>query len=361
VPVSGDDDTTALGYPCKNLLHCESPLFTYLLPEVFLPPPHLAASRNIDFNPKFCIRLAKQISIAGFGGSIIGGVAVLDEESYSDALKLSSQKKYTELSQLLIDNRFVITTDGVNRVSSTKLLNFLWRQAENIPEPSYSKFVWSEDYRSITLYQKTRSTYTLLPSFILFYKSEDFNISKGIDFEFDFLTGIAKVGSMRNLNSQVVQPYEVYNLIDIKIRKPMILFRREIFRADDPLREYFYLNDFVLDLRTAKKALAEEKWKKLVSASLEVENDRSIGAEIQKLEASKNVSASEHRIIAAAPEFTFDLIRTICINNLTYFVKARNEFVTVEAPKYSQVLKLCSSPLEEIGPHTSPVHHVDPL
>jgi hypothetical protein len=343
VPVSADDDTTALGFPSKNFLHSESPLFTYLIPDAFIAPPHLAASRNTDLNPAFCLRLAKQISIAGFGGSIIGGVAIVDRSTYDIAFSLSSQQKYEELSQLLINNRFVTTLDGLNRVGSTKLLNYLWRQAEKVPEPSYSTFVWSDSYHSITLYEKTRSTYAFLPTFLLFYDYAQLIQGRGIDY--DFLMGIAKVGAMRNLNSQVVQPYDVYNLIDTKIRKPMILFRRELFKDADPAKEDFFLNDFVLDLSKAKHILSSEKWKTLVAASLEVENDRNIGDDVQKLEASKAVSASEHRVIAASPEFTFELIRTMCINNLSYFVKSKNEIVTVEAPKYAQVLKLCSSPL----------------
>jgi hypothetical protein len=280
VPLSEEDDTTALGFPCKDFLFSHRPLFLYLKPETFVPPPDLAASRTS--NSKFIARLADQISVAGFGGSVISGVSLVDAATYQKVCELKALESYTDLSQLLIDKGFVTNFDGVNRVFATQVLNWLWGihfnslQAKikkgvveisssilksledfkgssinfgNLKKmPAHLDFEMLPEFKNITLFEKTRSTYSTLPCLIFFYNIEKF--TEGPDFK--FLSGIAKVGSTRNLNSNVVQSFDIFNLIETHLRKPMILISRELYRVSDPRRDNFYFDDFVLDLSKVK-------------------------------------------------------------------------------------------------------------
>jgi hypothetical protein len=270
VPLSEDDDTTALGFPCKDFLHSHRPLFLYLNPDTFIPPPHLAASRTS--NTKFIARLADQISVAGFGGSVISGVAWIDTSTYQTVLNLKSKELYSEISQLLVENGFVTNFDGVNRVFATQILNWLWRRYlksnqsklamfssekafEEIKNsaldfgglkevPEHLDFQMLPEFKTITLYEKTRSTYSSLPCFIFFYDREKF--THGPDFK--FLSALAKVGSTRNLNSNVVQSFDIFNLIETHLRKPMIILARDCLEDSDPRKENFYFDNFVMDL-----------------------------------------------------------------------------------------------------------------
>ena len=302
----------------------EAKFFMYIDPHLFKKPHDLASSRIQD--DEFIFRLAASIGRNGFSGSVLGSIIIIKRSDFSQLKHLVS----VSVENFEIANSYLASVssqhgvsviDGLHRSMSCKLLNETWEVRHGLQRRDNP--VFDEQLISVfnvRLSEEMRSSYRYLPTFSSVYDLE--TIQEHIINE-SFWSQIGRVSIERNRNASFKQTFNIFNIIDTCLRKPIIPISRQVFgfTGDDesqpiPIKHVIYSNT------TSSFSLSKEQTEEVTKMIQSVENERrKLRSSEQPIKQVLERYYKQYMAIACCSKKAFEFIWRIAVFGMNYFNK----------------------------------------